>query len=120
MIAFTIVFMSVSGQEHELDLGKRFLASGATEQWSEGGMSNLEYLLVLNRYAGRSFNDLTQYPVVPWVLAKWDTPELDLNDPATFRDLRLPVGALNPDLWPIYEVRTLKVHQSTSELQWRL
>lgn len=77
----------------------------------------------LNTLAGRSYNDLTQYPVFPWVIADWTSAsssspftinmqpyslpfmmlwvetsgeELDLNNPATFRDLTKPMGALNP------------------------
>jgi hypothetical protein len=38
----------------------------ATEEWEEHGMSNYEYLLFLNFVSGRTFNDLTQYPVMPW------------------------------------------------------
>lgn len=47
--------------------------------------------------AGRSFNDLTQYPVFPWVLADYTSENIDLTDPRVFRDLSKPVGALNPD-----------------------
>jgi hypothetical protein len=32
-------------------------------------LSNLEYLLALNTLAGRTWADLDQYPVMPWVLA---------------------------------------------------
>jgi hypothetical protein len=31
-------------------------------------VSNLDYMLYLNLAAGRSFNDLTQWPVMPWIL----------------------------------------------------
>lgn len=51
----------------------------------------------LNTLAGRSYNDLMQYPVFPWILADYDSLELDLNDPATFRDLTKPMGAQSPD-----------------------
>lgn len=44
----------------------------------------------------RSFNDLAQYPVFPWVLADYSSPCLDLSSAASFRDLAKPVGALNP------------------------
>jgi factor associated with neutral sphingomyelinase activation len=44
----------------------------------------------------RSFNDLAQYPVFPWVLADYSSPALDLSSAASFRDLAKPVGALNP------------------------
>ena len=52
-------------------------------------------LMQLNTLAGRTFNDLNQYPVFPWVLADYTSPSLDLNAPATYRDLSKPVGALN-------------------------
>ena len=37
-----------------------------------------------------------QWPVFPWVLADYTSPILDLNNPASFRDLSKPIGALNP------------------------
>ena len=39
-----------------------------TKIWVRGLLSNFDYLLLLNRYSSRSFHDLTQYPVFPWVL----------------------------------------------------
>lgn len=39
-----------------------------TQLWVDGGLSNFDYLLHLNSYAQRSFQDLTQYPVFPWVI----------------------------------------------------
>lgn len=51
--------------------------------------------MALNVIAGRSFNDISQYPVFPWVLADYTSSELDLNNPASFRDLSRPMGALN-------------------------
>ena len=49
----------------------------------------------LNTLAGRTYNDLNQYPVFPWILADYTSASLDLNSPAAFRDLSKPVGALN-------------------------
>ncbi|KAK9828528.1 hypothetical protein WJX72_000603 [[Myrmecia] bisecta] len=66
-----------------------------TAAWQHGKVSNLDYLLYCNLAAGRSFNDLTQWPVFPWVLADYTSARLDLGDPAVFRDLSKPVGALN-------------------------
>jgi hypothetical protein len=51
----------------------------------------------LNIYAGRSYNDLCQYPVFPWILANYDSTSLDLTDPRQFRDLNKPIGALNKE-----------------------
>ncbi|KAI9692707.1 MAG: hypothetical protein M1820_009458 [Bogoriella megaspora] len=46
--------------------------------------------------AGRTFNDFTQYPVFPWVLADYTSEELDLTDPRSFRDLSKPMGCQHP------------------------
>ena len=62
-------------------------------RWQKGEISNFHYLMLVNTMAGRTFNDLTQYPVFPWVLADYTSEELDLDNPATFRDLSKPMGA---------------------------
>lgn len=62
-------------------------------RWQRGEMSNFHYLMMVNTMAGRTFNDLTQYPVFPWVLADYTSEELDLDDPRSFRDLTRPMGA---------------------------
>jgi WD40 repeat protein len=62
-------------------------------RWAKGEISNLHYLMLVNTMAGRTFNDLTQYPIFPWILADYTSEELDLNSPASFRDLSKPMGA---------------------------
>ena len=39
-----------------------------TKNWEKYLMTNFEYLLILNRYSSRSYNDSSQYPVFPWLL----------------------------------------------------
>ncbi|XP_060895664.1 WD repeat- and FYVE domain-containing protein 4 isoform X1 [Labrus mixtus] len=65
----------------------------ALVKWQRGEISNFEYLMHLNTIAGRTYNDLMQYPVFPWVLADYRSETLDLSNPATFRDLSKPMGA---------------------------
>ncbi|KAJ1647110.1 hypothetical protein IWQ61_010133, partial [Dispira simplex] len=36
-------------------------------QWIQGQLSNYQYLMVLNRYAGRRVGDPNFYPILPWV-----------------------------------------------------
>ncbi|WCJ22828.1 BEACH domain-containing protein C2 [Euphorbia peplus] len=67
------------------------------ERWARWEISNFEYLMQLNTLAGRSYNDITQYPVFPWILSDYNSKTLDLSDPSSYRDLSKPVGALNPD-----------------------
>lgn len=71
-------------------------ASGLTERWVHREITNFEYLMQLNTIAGRSYNDLSQYPVFPWILTDYKSKELDLNNPEVYRDLSKPIGALNP------------------------
>ena len=73
------------------------MRESVTRKWLKGKISNFGYLIYLNTLAGRSFNDLTQYPVFPWVLQDYDTPNLDIDDPQVYRDLSKPMGAINPE-----------------------
>ncbi|KAF8570734.1 hypothetical protein P879_02687 [Paragonimus westermani] len=73
-----------------------FKHSGLTKRWVNREISNFEYLMCLNTIAGRTFNDLNQYPVFPWILADYTSKELDLNNPDVFRDLSRPIGLANP------------------------
>lgn len=52
--------------------------------------------MFLNTIAGRSYNDLNQYPIFPWILCNYTADELDLNEPSNYRDLSRPIGALDP------------------------
>jgi factor associated with neutral sphingomyelinase activation len=36
-----------------------------------------------------------RYPIFPWVIQDYTSNKLNLNDEKTFRDLSLPIGALN-------------------------
>uniref|UniRef100_A0A8D3BMT0 Neurobeachin n=1 Tax=Scophthalmus maximus TaxID=52904 RepID=A0A8D3BMT0_SCOMX len=82
-----------------------FKSSNMTQRWQRREISNFEYLTFLNTIAGRTYNDLNQYPVFPWVLANYDSEELDLTLPGNFRDLSKPVGALNPKRAAFYAER---------------
>jgi len=68
----------------------------AQERWRARRMSTFEYLASLNALAGRTRNDLTQYPVFPWVLADYVSDTIDLTRRDQFRDLSKPIGALEP------------------------
>uniref|UniRef100_A0A1I7RU77 WD_REPEATS_REGION domain-containing protein n=1 Tax=Bursaphelenchus xylophilus TaxID=6326 RepID=A0A1I7RU77_BURXY len=45
-----------------------FGQSTMTQKWVRGEVSNFNYLMHLNTLAGRTYNDLSQYPVFPWIL----------------------------------------------------
>ena len=67
-----------------------------TSQWLKGHLSNFDYLMYLNTQAGRTYCDLMQYPVFPFVLAKYDSPTLDLLAPQSYRDLKKPMAIQDP------------------------
>ena len=96
-------FTSVFGQQS---------SNPATKKWLRGEISNFNYLMLVNTMAGRTFNDLTQYPIFPWVLADYTSQELDLNDPQSFRDLTKPMGCQTPERQAAFRDR----YQSFAEM----
>ena len=72
-----------------------------TRNWIQREISNFEYLMYINTLSGRSYNDLSQYPVFPWVLKDYQSDSLDLTNPLStscYRDLSKPIGAQIPEL----------------------
>jgi factor associated with neutral sphingomyelinase activation len=100
---------------------EKFIAQ-SLKAWLDGTIDNFEYLLLLNSASGRSFHDLSRYPVFPWVLSDYSSPNLDtstLLSPFSktkkaeftpecnrvFRDLQKPVGALNEQRLEYFQTR---------------
>jgi hypothetical protein len=52
-----------------LQLGQQSIV----QQWQRGEVSNFNYLMYLNTMAGRTYNDLSQYPIFPWILKDYDS-----------------------------------------------
>ncbi|XP_052863584.1 lysosomal-trafficking regulator [Anopheles cruzii] len=69
-----------------------------SQQWREGSLSTWEYLMLLNQVSGRTYHDLMQYPVYPWVLASYDSRTLDLLAERTFRNLEKPIAVQHREL----------------------
>ena len=95
----------------------RSFVESVLELWQADELDNFEYLLCLNAAAGRSFHDLSRYPVFPWVLSNYECVDedegdldespttFDLTDPSVFRDLSKPIGALNPERFQEFKKR---------------
>lgn len=54
------------------DYKNHFLKQEYTKKWSTNEITTYQYLLYVNNYSGRSFNDMSQYPIFPWLFF---TPE---------------------------------------------
>ncbi|XP_066534350.1 lysosomal-trafficking regulator isoform X2 [Hoplias malabaricus] len=63
-----------------------------TQLWGSNQITNFEYLTHLNKHAGRSFNDLMQYPVFPFILRDYISDTMDLQDPNIYRNLSKPIA----------------------------
>ncbi|XP_019455527.1 PREDICTED: protein SPIRRIG-like [Lupinus angustifolius] len=87
---------TISGSsKQESNEGSRLfktMAKSFSKRWQNGEISNFQYLMHLNTLAGRGYSDLTQYPVFPWILADYESDNLDLSNPASFRRLDKPMG----------------------------
>lgn len=68
-----------------------------TNRWVQRKISNFEYLMALNTFSGRTYNDISQYPVFPWIISDYESENLDLSNASIYRDLSKPMGAINPE-----------------------
>ncbi|XP_055383066.1 protein FAN-like isoform X2 [Condylostylus longicornis] len=82
-----------------------------TLKWQNRLITNYEYLLYLNSLADRTFEDLTQYPVFPWVLTDYTSLSIDLQNENIYRDLKKPIGALNPERLDRLKERALEMDE---------
>lgn len=64
-----------------------FKHSDMPQKWQRREIANFDYLMFLNTIAGRTYNDLNQYPVFPWILSNYTSETLDLSEASNFRDL---------------------------------
>ena len=62
-------------------------------EWKRGNISNFEYLMILNKFSGRSNHDLSQYPIFPWVITNFDKETLDYESKEDYRNFNFPIGA---------------------------
>ena len=69
--------------------------------WNKKIISNFEFLMWINIYSNRSYRDIIQYPVMPWILKNYS--ELNIKNESdienyliseNLRDLSIPIGML--------------------------
>jgi hypothetical protein len=70
-----------------------FKKLGDTNAWVERRISTFDYLMRINVFAGRSFRDASAYPLFPWVITDFATPDLDLDNEGHFRKFWQPIGS---------------------------
>ena len=89
------------------DLKSEFKRRNYTKLWLSDSISTLAYLLFINKYSCRSYNDVNQYPVFPWLKIAGDKE----------RDLRYTVAAQTEEarmiLKEMYSVNNFPHHYTT-------
>ena len=64
------------------------------KKYEEYNISTLEYLMWLNLYGNRSFIDINQYPVFPWVITNYTNEEINITSDSDLRKLDIPMGMI--------------------------
>ena len=64
--------------------------------WKLNKISTFEYLMWINIYGNRSFRDIAQYPIFPWLLNNYEHDNFEelISEIDNIRDFRLPMGML--------------------------
>ena len=62
-------------------------------EWQEERLSTYEYLLFLNKYGTRTFNDVNQYPIFPWLIRKFKVDNKSKKIEEIFRNFKYPMAA---------------------------
>ena len=55
-------------------LKHKIVLSKIISKWKEWKITNFEMLMWLNIFGNRSYNDISQYPVFPWILSNYEDP----------------------------------------------
>ena len=71
---------------------KTLTISSKIDEWVNWQISNFEILMFFNILGNRSFSDINQYPVFPWILTNYNDEKLNLEK--DIRDLSSPMGML--------------------------
>ena len=96
---------------------KKVKISKKIDSWKDWEISNFEFIMWINIYGNRSYNDLSQYPVFPWLIVNYEDPIIEESKPTEsksdkkqnneeeiekefipeekYRDLKLPMGMLS-------------------------
>ena len=89
----------IKNQKSEKKLiDRKTILDKSTEFWSNNLISNYDYLMILNTISGRTYNDLSQYPIYPWIIKQYNSELINLNDETIYRDLKYPIFAQEKEI----------------------
>ena len=68
------------------------------EKWIDNEISTYQYLLYINKFSSRSYNDINQYPIFPWILLQSKLgSHKDKGILPKFRELEFPISVKNEE-----------------------
>lgn len=85
-----------------------------SQLWCSRQLDTFHYLAILNSLGGRSSEDLSQYPVMPWTYIDFTSNDVDLDDLGRYRNLRFPVGAINAKCLAFLQQRLAEISEMTA------
>ena len=70
--------------------------SSIKELWKDNKISTLEYFMWINVYGNRSYRDISQYPVFPWIIDEYKTNTFqEIKDKDFIRNFKIPMGMMS-------------------------
>ena len=76
---FAKLLRKMKGEQLITNCETTFKERKYTERWQSGRISNFDYLMLVNTFSGRTFNDPNQYPIFPWIVQDYTSKELNLR-----------------------------------------
>ena len=76
------------------------IVKSLVSEWQQEQITTYEYLLFLNKYSTRTYNEVNQYPIFPWLIRKFAINEDQKGQRETsseLRDFRYPMAAQNEE-----------------------
>jgi len=67
-------------------------------KWEDGEISTYQYLLYINKFSSRSYNDISQYPIFPWIFLQSSFGSYkNENNLPKFRELAFPISIIKQE-----------------------
>ena len=99
------IFLKLNNSDIPLTKNKDMNLKAIYENWSKWKISSLKFLMLLNLYASRTYQDLNQYPVFPWIITEYQKKNINLSEQNNniIRLFNTPMGMM--DITPDAEDR---------------
>jgi hypothetical protein len=66
------------------------------EKWLKWEISTLKMIMIMNLYSNRSYNDINQYPVFPWIITDYTSQNFpNFEDSKFIRPMGKPMGMMD-------------------------